>query len=69
MLFHCVRDGVHFCLLSLLNSQGFNLTKQNFQVISRSLIVQWELVKQGIAICGTLEEIGDNERLVERIVP
>jgi DNA-binding transcriptional LysR family regulator len=26
------------------------------------------LVKQGIAICATIEEIGDNEPLVERVV-
>ena len=54
-------------LLSLLNSQGFNLSQQNFPVIANSHIVQWELVKQGVAICGMLEEIGDNEPLVERV--
>jgi DNA-binding transcriptional LysR family regulator len=55
-------------LMTLLNSQGFNLTKQNFPVISNSHIVQWELVKQGVAISATVEEIGDNEPLVERVV-
>ena len=30
--------------------------------------MQWELVKQGVAISGTLEQIGDNEPLVERVV-
>jgi DNA-binding transcriptional LysR family regulator len=55
-------------LMTLLNSQGFNLTKQNFPVISNSHIVQWELVKQGVAITATVEEIGDNEPLVERVV-
>ncbi len=55
-------------LMTLLNSQGFNLTKDNFPVISNSHIVQWELVKQGVAISATVEEIGDNEPLVERIV-
>ena len=55
-------------LMTLLNSQGFNLTKQNFPVISNSHIVQWELVKQGVAISATVEKIGDNEPLVERIV-
>ncbi len=54
-------------LLSLLNSQGFNLTQQNFPVITNSHIVQWELVKQGVAITATVEEIGDNEPLVKRI--
>lgn len=55
-------------LMTLLNSQGFNLTRQNFPVISNSHIVQWELVKQGMAISATVEQIGDNEPLVERVV-
>ena len=55
-------------LLSLLNSQGFNLSSHNFPVVTKSHIVQWELVKHGVAICGTLEEIGDREPLVERVV-
>ena len=55
-------------LMTLLNSKGFNLTRKNFPVISNSHIVQWELVKQGAAISATVEEIGDNEPLVERVV-
>jgi len=55
-------------LMSLLNSRGFSLTTGNFPVITKSHIVQWELVKQGLAISGMLEQIGDQERSVERIV-
>ena len=55
-------------LLALLNAQGFNLSQQNFPVISNSHIVQWELVKLGAAITATVEDIGDNEPLVERLV-
>lgn len=55
-------------LMTLLNSQGFNLTRQNFPVISNSHIVQWELVKQGVAITATVEQIGDKEPLVERVI-
>lgn len=55
-------------LLSLLNAQGFDLTSNNFPVITKSHLVQWELVKQGVAISGTLEQIGDNEPLVERVI-
>ncbi|MEM9314858.1 MAG: LysR family transcriptional regulator [Pseudomonadota bacterium] len=54
-------------LLALLNAQGFELSEKNFPVITRSHLVQWELVKLGVAITGTLEEIGDPEPLVERI--
>jgi DNA-binding transcriptional LysR family regulator len=55
-------------LLSLLNAQGFSLSSQNFPVVTKSHIVQWELVKHGVAITGMLEEIGDQEPLVERLV-
>ena len=55
-------------LLALLNAQGFKLSQQNFPVISNSHIVQWELVKLGAAITATVEDIGDNEPLVERLV-
>jgi len=55
-------------LMELLNTQGLSLSKQNFPVISNSHIVQWELVKRGVAITATLEAIGDNEPLVERVV-
>ena len=55
-------------LMELLNSRGLTLTKQNFPVVSNSHLVQWELVKQGVAINVTVEEIGDNEPLVERVV-
>ena len=55
-------------LLTFLNTQGFNLNAGNFPVVTKSHIVQWELVKLGVAISGTLEAIGDPEPLVERIV-
>lgn len=55
-------------LLTFLNAQGFNLNAGNFPVVTKSHIVQWELVKLGAAITGTLEKIGDHEPLVERIV-
>ena len=55
-------------LLSLLNAQGFDLSPNNFPVVTKNHIVQWELVKHGVAICGMLEEIGDSEPLVEQVV-
>jgi DNA-binding transcriptional LysR family regulator len=55
-------------LLTFLNAQGFNLNAGNFPVVTKSHIVQWELVKLGVAISGMLEAIGDPEPLVERIV-
>ncbi len=55
-------------LMELLNTLGLSLSKNNFPVISNSHIVQWELVKRGVAISATVEAIGDNEPLVERVV-
>tara|TARA_R110001599_G_C12274486_1_gene661917 strand:- start:10645 stop:11547 length:903 start_codon:yes stop_codon:yes gene_type:complete len=55
-------------LLSLLNSRGFELGIHNFPVVTRNHIVQWELVKLGVAISGMPETIGDPEPLVERLV-
>tara|TARA_R110002072_G_scaffold273684_1_gene434559 strand:- start:510 stop:1412 length:903 start_codon:yes stop_codon:yes gene_type:complete len=55
-------------LLTLLNKQGFNLGPRNFPVVTKNHIVQWELVKLGLAITATLEAIGDPEPLVERLV-
>jgi DNA-binding transcriptional LysR family regulator len=55
-------------LLSLLNARGFNLSPNNFPVITKNHNVQWELVKHGVAMSIMLETIGDNEPLVERVV-
>ena len=55
-------------LLSFLNSRGFELGTHNFPVVTRNHIVQWELVKLGVAISGMPEMIGDLEPLVERLV-
>lgn len=55
-------------LLSLLNSRGFSLSARNFPVVTKNHIVQWELVKLGVAISGMPEAIGDPEPLVERLV-
>ncbi|MFK8018616.1 MAG: LysR family transcriptional regulator [Pseudomonadales bacterium] len=55
-------------LLSLLNSRGFELSTHNFPVVTRNHVVQWELVKLGVAISGMPEMIGDLEPLVERLI-
>jgi len=55
-------------LLALLNAKGFNLGSQNFPVITKNHNVQWELVKQGVAICAMPKAIGDDEPLVERVI-
>jgi len=54
--------------MSLLNSRGFSITTRIFPVITKSHVVQWEFVRQGLVISGMLEQIGDQEHSVERIV-
>jgi len=51
-----------------LNANGFNLTEENFPVMTQSYLVMWELVKQGIGI-GVLDAaIGDKEPSVKRVL-
>ena len=55
--------------MKALNQMGLGLTEKNFQVMTESYLVMWELVKQGIGI-GVLDSlIGDAEPMVERALP
>jgi DNA-binding transcriptional LysR family regulator len=56
-------------IISYLNKFGFNLDSSNFPVIISNHLVQWEMVKQGIGIGFMTADIGDNEPLVERVLP
>jgi DNA-binding transcriptional LysR family regulator len=52
-----------------LNAIGFNLTQQNFPIMTENYLVMWELVKHGLGI-GILDgNIGDAEPFVERVLP
>ena len=55
--------------LDILNQQGLNLTRENFSVIAENHSAHWALVKQGMGIGGMLEQIGNAEPLVERVLP
>ena len=52
-----------------LREFGLSVTQDNFSVISANHLVQWELTKQGIALGMMMEFVGDNEPLVERVLP
>ena len=55
--------------MKALNQMGLGLTKKNFQVMTESYLVMWELVKRGIGI-GVLDSlIGDAEPAVQRALP
>jgi len=52
-----------------LNAMGFDLSMKNFPVHTENHLVLWELVKSGLGIGAILDEIGDAEPLVERVLP
>jgi DNA-binding transcriptional LysR family regulator len=56
-------------LIKGLNALGLSLTADNFPVITDNQLVQWELTKRGVGICIMMEEIGDAEPLVSRVLP
>jgi DNA-binding transcriptional LysR family regulator len=47
---------------------GLELTRQQFPIVTQNHLVQWELCKQGAGICVMMEEVGDAERRVRRVL-
>ena len=56
-------------IISHLKQFGFDLKSSNFPVIVSNHLVQWEMVKHGSGIGFMMEEIGDAEPLVEKVLP
>lgn len=52
-----------------LNRMGYDLTPANFPFVVNNHLVQWQMVKQGVGIGFITENIGDNEPLVEKVLP
>lgn len=52
-----------------LSKFGLSLTKKNFPVVTGNHLVQWELCKQGVGICVVMDEVGDAEPRVRRVLP
>jgi DNA-binding transcriptional LysR family regulator len=55
--------------LTGLNAMGFQLTPKNLPIQTGNHMVLWELVKSGLGIGAVIEEVGDAEPLVERVLP
>lgn len=60
-------DGDRF--LDGLNAMGFVLTRKNIPFHTGNHLVLWELVKQGLGVGVIIDEVGDTEPLVERVLP
>ncbi len=56
-------------LRSLLNDWGLPVEARNFPVRTDDHLVQWELARRGMGICIMMEEVGDAEPLVKRLLP
>ena len=56
-------------MISTLNDFGLSLTRDSFSVVSENHLVQWEMMKQGTALGMMMENVGDREPLVERVLP
>jgi len=52
-----------------LRALGLELTVKNFPIITDNHLVQWELAKQGVGICIVMDEVGDAEPRVRRVLP
>lgn len=56
-------------LISGLNARGLALTPANFPIVSESHVVQWQLCRQGVGICVMMQDIGDPDPAVVRVLP
>ncbi len=56
-------------MLKGLRALGLHLTTKNFPIVTDNHLVQWELAKQGVGICIVMDEVGDAEPRVRRVLP
>lgn len=52
-----------------LRAIGIEVGRRQFPVITSNHLVQWGLCKQGVGACIMMEEVGDAEPAVERVLP
>jgi DNA-binding transcriptional LysR family regulator len=51
-----------------LNALGFSLTPKNLRLHTGNHMVLWELVKSGLGVGAIIDEVGDAEPLVRRVL-
>ncbi|MCB9591109.1 MAG: LysR family transcriptional regulator [Sandaracinaceae bacterium] len=52
-----------------LRALGIELTPKNFPIVTENHLVQWEMAKHGLGICIVMDEVGDAEPRVTRVLP
>ncbi|MCB9677741.1 MAG: LysR family transcriptional regulator [Alphaproteobacteria bacterium] len=55
-------------MLDFLKQLGVPATRASFPVLTENHLVQWELCKQGVGICIVMDEVGDTEPRVRRVL-
>ena len=48
---------------------GLPLERRHFPILTENHLVQWEMCKRGAGICIVMEEVGDREPRVRRVLP
>lgn len=56
-------------MINGLRAIGLQVTREQFPIVTANHLVQWELCKQGVGICIVMEEVGDAEPRVRRVLP
>ncbi len=56
-------------MLDGLRAIGVEIGRDRFPIVTANHLVQWELCKQGAGVCIMMEEIGDAEPRVRRVLP
>lgn len=56
-------------MLPFLAARGLPLTERNFPVLTEDHLVQWALCRAGYGICAVMEEVGDADPAVVRVLP
>lgn len=52
-----------------LRALGVDVTRASFPIVCANHLVQWELCKEGAGICIVMDEVGDAEPRVRRVLP
>jgi DNA-binding transcriptional LysR family regulator len=56
-------------MLPYLTARGLHLTERQFPVLTEDHLVQWALCRGGYGVCAVMEEVGDADPAVVRVLP
>ncbi len=56
-------------MIGYMKAFGLSVGTRNFPIVTDNHLVQWALCKQGVGICFVMDEVGDAEPAVSRVLP